>query len=245
MYIIKLGGFIAAAVIIALLYLPVLSVLLPWHRRLGPLMLQYASRICLMILGVRIVHADAIQSLKLKNKGVILLANHSNLLDIFILSALYRSVFVSKIEVKYYPLFGQIAWMVGTIFLKRDSARDRSRIIKTIANNSENRIIAIFPQGTTSMSSDPNPFKRGIFRTTEINHDIVLLPVTIHYREEAEIFWGDGSLFENLRNICTRKIHVKVLLHKEITIKDYSGKTIPEICNIAQEAVLSPLKLDF
>ena len=80
-----------------------------------------------------------------------------------------------------------------------------------------------------------------------MDHDIILLPVTIHYKEDAEIAWtSEKILINNLISICGQKrIHVKVIVHEQISIDDYSDKTIDEICAIAQKKVLTKLKLDY
>ena len=131
---------------------------------------------------------------------------------------------------------------MGTIFLRRGSVKERHRLIRTIADKANGRIVSIFPQGTTSSFSDPLPFKRGIFKSVEFNKNTVLVPVTLHYREEDSIIWTDDqSLIKNIWEICRLNgIHVKIRIHKEITIEDYQNNSISEICRIAQERVLSP-----
>lgn len=242
MYRIKITIFTIVIIIFALAYLPVLILLIPWQRQAGPLLLQFASKIFLKIFRVKILHADKIASPNnLKKTGIILISNHVSLLDIFLLSALYRTVYLSKIEVKHYPLLGQIASLMGIVFLRRDSEEDRHNVIRTIADKAGGRIITVFPQGTTSSLSEPLPFRCGIFKTIELNREIVMLPLTIHYVQDKEIAWTRGQiLINNMKNVCSRKsIQVSVKLHRQITIADYEGKTISEICAMVQDMVLN------
>ena len=240
MYIIKLIFFIFIIIIFAFIFFPVLLIFYPWRRIIGPRLLQIASRIFLSIFRVKIEHAGRIDPSLINKKGFIIISNHVNLVDIFLLSALYGTVFVSKIEVMYYPLFGQIGSLMGMIFLKRDSPIDRHAIIRTVADKCTDRIIVIFPQGTTSSLRDPLPFKCGIFKAVEINRDMILLPVTIIYKEDNDIAWTRGQLlFDNLKKICMqRQIHANVKFHKEISINDYNDKTISEVCRMAEERIL-------
>jgi hypothetical protein len=70
------------------------------------------------------------------------------------------------------------------------------------------------------------------------------LPVTLHYKEDAEIAWNKPqSLKENAIRICAQKgIHVKVLIHNPVTINDYREKTSAQICKIVELTVLGPLQ---
>jgi 1-acyl-sn-glycerol-3-phosphate acyltransferase len=161
-----------------------------------------------------------------------------------VLSAGFGTVFVSKGEVKYYPIIGQIAWLAGILFLDRSSSRERRRILKTIACNYSNRVLTVFPQGTTGSVTDRLPFNRGIFKVAELNSDIVLLPVTLRYEEDKEIAWSrPQSLKENsARVFAQRKIRVTVTVHDPVTADDYRGKTTDQICRMVEETVLGPLK---
>lgn len=247
MYIFKLTLFSIFTLICASTLFIFLIILYPWHTTIGPSILQYYCLICLRIFRVTIEQADTINISDMKNKGIILIPNHVSSLDIFLMAALYKTVYVSKIEVKHYPVIGQLAWLIGIIFLQRDSAADRHRVLQEIIKNSKGRVITIFAQGTTGSIADHLPFKCGVFKTVEIDHGIILLPVTIHYKEDKEIAWTSGQiLINNLVSMCTQKrIHVKVTIHEQISIDDYGDKTISEICAMAQDKVLAKLKIDY
>ncbi len=243
MYIIKLTIFTILITIIALIYIVLLTLMYPWRKTLGPVLLQFASKWILIYFGVKIDYADKIDLSALKNNGVVLVSNHVTMLDIFLLSAIYKTVFVSKVELKYYPIFGQVGSLIGIIFLRRSSNDQRSKLIRTIAYESVGRVVTIFPQGTTSSFADPLPFKCGIFKALEINKDVVIYPVTIHYLEEKKIAWLKNQLLlENIKMICIQnKIHVRVKVHSPVTANDLHDKTITEICGNTQEKVLSKL----
>ncbi len=238
----KILIFISITVILALLCLPFLLFLFPWRTIIGPWILQLYSLISLKIFRVHIDRADKIDFSEIKNKGFILTANHVSYLDIFLLSALYRTVFLSKIEIARYPVIGQIAWIIGIIFVDRNSHSDRRKVLLKIARKTQGRILTVFPQGTTGSIKDSYPFKRGIFKTIQLNHKIIIIPVTIHYKEERKIAWGKESLYENVRKVCSQPaIHVKITAHNRIAIKDYHGKTVPQISGSVQRRVLSEL----
>jgi 1-acyl-sn-glycerol-3-phosphate acyltransferase len=241
---IKLAIFILFTFTLAFLCVPALLLFFPWRKIIGPRILQFYSIVCLKIFRVIVEQADEINFSEIKSKGFILIPNHVSFLDIFLLSALYRTIYLSKIEVAYYPIVGQIAWLlIGIIFVDRSSHSNRRKVLLKIAKQTQGRVLTVFPQGTTGSIKDSLPFKRGIFKTVQLNHKIVLIPLTIHYKEEKKITWGKESLFNNVRIVCAYKhIHVKITVHERFTIKDYHGKTIPQISSSIQRRVLSELQ---
>lgn len=243
----KLITFITFTVIAVLLLFIIVAVCFPWRRKMGPALLQLYGRISLLIFRVRVDFADKIPVAASKDKGILLIANHTSALDIFLMAALYRTVFLSKEEVRHYPLIGPAAALVGTIFIRRESPFESQKAIRKIARHSSGRIITIFPQGTTGAIEDRLPFKRGAFKTVELNHGTILLPVTIRYKEDREIAWRKSqSLMDNLKAVSAQKsISVKVTIHQPMSIADYTDKTVDEVCFAAQEKVFSLLCADY
>jgi 1-acyl-sn-glycerol-3-phosphate acyltransferase len=164
-----------------------------------------------------------------------------------VLSALFGSVFVSKAEVRHYPVIGQIAWLMGVIFLRRDSSSERLRVLNRIAEICSNQILAVFPQGTTGGTRERLPFNRGIFKVVELNPGVSLLPVTLHYKDDAEIAWNKPqSLMTNAKKICAKKrIDVRVIIHEPFTADHFREKTAAQICQTVQDMVLDPLNEKF
>lgn len=243
MHILKLITFLLFTFIAALAALPLLITLSPVRSHFGPFVLQIYSKISLYIFNVNFEPYGNNNIHDKKTNKVILIPNHVSFLDIFILSAIFRTNFVSKVEIKYYPIIGQVAWLIGIIFLERSLPEKRHKLIQILANKAKYKVIVNFPQGTTAEISEHLQFKRGIFKTVEINSDIILVPVTIHYKEESLIAWKrNQSLMKNTIAVCRQKnIHVRIKIHERITIKDYKDRTIPEICDATQEKVLKEL----
>jgi 1-acyl-sn-glycerol-3-phosphate acyltransferase len=240
---IKITIFILFTFSLALLCLPFLLILFPWRTIIGPWILQFYSTVNLKIFRVIIEQKDKINFSDIKSKGYILISNHVSFLDIFLLSALYRTVYLSKIEIAHYPVIGQVAWLIGIMFVNRSSSANRQKVMLKIAKETQGRILTVFPQGTTGSIKNSLPFRRGIFKTVQLNHKIILVPLTIHYKEDKKIAWGKESLLDNVRTVCAHKnIHVKIMVHDSITIKNYQGNTIPQISSTIQRKVLSALQ---
>lgn len=239
----KLISFLALT-LTAVIVLWILAVpCFPWRDKIGPALLQLYARVCLMIYRVRIDASDELPVRLSPDRGIILIANHVSALDIFLMAALYKTVFLSKEEVRRYPVIGWAAAMLGTIFVRRGSPRESQKVIREVARLSTGRVITIFPQGTTGSTKDALPFKRGAFKAVELNHGTLLLPVTIRYRADDDIVWQKNqNLLENLQAVARQEsVAVKVKIHRPISIIDYAGKTVEDVCRIAQERVFSAL----
>lgn len=242
----KTALFLSITVLLAPFYVLILVVFFRWRRYIGPKLVQFYSRICLSIFRVKIERGPNSQIVE-KSKGILIISNHVSFLDIFVLSALFGSLFVSKAEVKYYPIIGQVASLAGVIFFDRSSSRERLRVLNSIVNGCSSRIFTIFPQGTTCGIQQQLSFNRGIFKAVELNPDISLLPLTLHYKEDREIAWNKPqSLKENAVRVCSqRRIHVRVTLHDPVTINDYRGKATSQICKTVEQTVLGSLQNDY
>lgn len=233
-------------VILAPFYFLILLIFYKWRQSIGPRIVQFYSRICLSVFRVRI-ELKNYKTFKKGDKGTLIISNHSGFLDIFVLSALFGSVFLSKSEVKYYPIIGQIAWLMGVIFLNRNSSIQRLRLLNIIADSCSNKVLVVFPQGTTSRISERLRFSRGIFKVVELNPDISLLPVTLRYKNDEEIAWNKPQSFrENaIRVGAQKRIDLKVIIHDPVTIEDYRGKTTAQICKMIEQTVLEPLQKEY
>jgi len=107
------------------------------------------SRRLLGVLGIELeARGEAIAP------GCMLVANHISWVDIFVINALVPAAFVSKAEVRAWPLIGWLAAKNDTIFLRRGS-RGHARIInaETAALLDAGCNVAIFPEGTTTDGS--------------------------------------------------------------------------------------------
>jgi 1-acyl-sn-glycerol-3-phosphate acyltransferase len=243
----KSALFFVVTVSLAPFYFSILLIFYPWRQIIGSKLVQFYSKICLAIFRVHIDRVKRYRTFKKRKNGFLIISNHASFLDIFVLSALFGPVFLSKSEVKYYPIIGQIAWLMGGIFFERGSSQERLRVLKTIANVYSERIVAVFPQGTTGHISERLPFHRGIFKVIELNPDITLLPITLYYKDDVEIAWHKPQSFkENAKRVSRQKrIPVKVIIHDPLTIDDCRGKSAAEICKMVEKSVLEPLQEDY
>jgi 1-acyl-sn-glycerol-3-phosphate acyltransferase len=143
--------------------------IMAWARRL------------LRVLGVR-VKLDAAPSLP---GGALLVCNHVSWLDIYLIHATQRVHFVSKSEVRAWPVAGWLAHKTGTLFLERGRRADTARV------NAEMRAlmqagawVAVFPEGTTSDGRGLRRFLPSLLQPA-VELQCPILPAALRYRTLA------------------------------------------------------------
>lgn len=97
-------------------------------------------------------------------------SNHTSWLDIPIMMTKFNPGFISRIEVKSYPLVGFVATCIGSIFVDRNDKLHRGSVLSQVTEK-QKRIykgedlskLHIFPEGTTSNTTGIITFKQGAF----------------------------------------------------------------------------------
>jgi len=112
-------------------------------------------------------------------------SNHVSWLDVFAIGAIFPSWFVSKSEIRAWPVFGLLAAANGTLFLRRRSPRAAYRMNAEIrARLGAGQSVVIFPEGTTTDGSRVLPFYPALFQpAVEGGHRV--LPMAVCYRDAA------------------------------------------------------------
>jgi len=92
-----------------------------------------------------------------------LVSNHLSYVDIMIYFNTLKTTFVSKAEVKNWPIIGFMAKTLGIIFIDRRRKSDVARVNRSVADQiTEYKGVVLFPEGTTSSGESLLPFKPSI-----------------------------------------------------------------------------------
>ena len=178
--------------------------LLGARRRLQ--MRQRWSRALLGILGIEVQTTGCAIA-----PGTMLVANHVSWVDIFAINALAPSAFISKHEVRAWPVIGWLAAKNETVFLRRGS-RGHAKIVNAeiAALLSAGRNVAVFPEGTTTDGSHVLHFHAALLQPAiEAGHPLQTLALTYHTDDgrpsRAPAYDGDLSLGDCLNNILAHR----------------------------------------
>lgn len=136
---------------------------------------------------------------------LLIVANHISWLDILVMNAAAPAHFVSKADVKHWPMLGLLIAGAGTLFIERESRRDAMRVVHHMAEHLQTGdILAVFPEGTTSDGTALLPFHANLFQAAIAVHAPVL-PVALMYRDaatgqrsEAPVYIGDTTLLASV-----------------------------------------------
>lgn len=116
---------------------------------------------------------------------ILLLANHISWLDILVLHAARHCRFVSKSDVKNWPLVGTLATAAGTLYIERSSRRDALRMVHLMeAALRGHDVLAVFPEGTTGDGHTLLPFHANLLQAAVIA-DAPVQPVGLRFVDRA------------------------------------------------------------
>jgi len=171
-------------------------------------LVQWWSRKTLAILGIALQHEGAAPS----PAGHLLVANHVSWLDIAAVHAvLPQARFVSKSDVRHWPLVGALVEGVGTLFIERASKRDAMRVVhQAAAALQAGDCVAVFPEGTTGAGPELLPFHANLLQAA-VATDAPLLPVVLRWHEPGERFStaarfiGETTLVQSLWAIASAR----------------------------------------
>jgi 1-acyl-sn-glycerol-3-phosphate acyltransferase len=145
---------------------------------------------------------------------MLLVANHISWLDIVALHAACHCRFVSKADVKRWPLIGALATGGGTLYVQRESRRDAMRVVSHMTQAlRDGHILAVFPEGTTGDGNSVLPFHAGLIQAA-IAADAPVQAVALQFvqgqsRRPTHVvsYMGDESLWRSIwRTLCAREL---------------------------------------
>jgi len=112
-------------------------------------------------------------------------ANHVSWLDVLAIGAMFPCWFVSKSEIRAWPLAGPLAAANETLFLKRRSPRAAYRMNAEIRVRLGSRqSVVVFPEGTTTEGTRVLPFYPALFQPA-VDGGHRVLPMAVCYRDRA------------------------------------------------------------
>jgi 1-acyl-sn-glycerol-3-phosphate acyltransferase len=141
---------------------------------------------------------------------LLLVANHISWLDILVMHAARHCRFVSKADVKHWPLIGPLATAAGTLYIERESRRDALRVVHHMAERLQaGDVLAVFPEGTTSDGVHLLPFHANLIQAA-ISADAPVLPLALRFAESrsgetslAPCYIGDDTLLGSIWRTLT------------------------------------------
>ena len=233
--------------------LPIQAFLRIFKKPLSTIIPMIYHRLVLKLLSIKIIIKG-----DLGEDGSLIVSNHASWIDIFIISSVIKTSFVSKSEVSKWPLVSWLAKLQGTIFINRNNPKELTKTASEIHDRiSKKQNVVLFPEGTSSDGNRVLPFKSSIFILSELTDrsKLNIQPISIAYTkyngltmgriERTLIAWyGDMDLLTHLyKLIRSGSFEVEVTFHNRIDIPEKkSRKEIARDCEfIVREGFLKSL----
>lgn len=175
---------------------------------------QWLQRTCQRL--IRCLRVDAEFSGQAPQHGL-LVCNHLSYLDIIVLGARQPMAFVSKKEVRNWPLIGWLTECAGTVYIDREQRSDVARASAALTGKvGQGAVICLFPEGTSSDGFDVLPFRPSLLQPA-VDRGWTLTPAHLRYElsdgsvEEEVCYWGNMTFGPHLLNLLgKREIRARV-----------------------------------
>ena len=191
-------------------------------------------RILLKILGIKVKVIGKKTSLR----PLILAGNHTSYIDIIILGSIMPICFIAKQEIKSWFLFGFLAKMQNTIFIKRKNFKTLENIKNINKGLDFESAVVLFPEGTTNSGKKILNFKSSFFNLFESNNTLGLQNFSLCYthvnsmpidnRTRPQVSWyGDMNIVTHLLNFLKlSSVNATVVLHPIMQLKEQNREAL-------------------
>ncbi|MCC6166123.1 MAG: 1-acyl-sn-glycerol-3-phosphate acyltransferase [Caldilineaceae bacterium] len=144
------------------------------------------------LLGVRVRCAGSAQ---FRHPRLLVLPNHSSLLDGLVLLAVTPVRFLAAAEVARYPVIGRLARAIDTVFVARTDQASRQQARTAVAaalQATPYPPLVIFPEGRLGPGDRLFPFRHGAFAVAA-EQGIGFVPCALRYCPRAVAVWRGGE----------------------------------------------------
>ncbi|MBO4582732.1 MAG: 1-acyl-sn-glycerol-3-phosphate acyltransferase [Alphaproteobacteria bacterium] len=240
--------------IMVLLQLPILFVL-PARKKITVKYMSVFMRIFLWIANVKIVKHGTMSN----RRPLLVAGNHISVFEIATFPVMFGGSFISKNDVRNWPLVGWIANKFGVVFIDRRPSH-AIEVLKQVQDEiaTIDWPLYVFPEGTTTNGAYVKEFKSPLFNVAE-GTDLTVQPVVIQYCYNDGTPISDADLaehyayFDNAKQTegprCSRErsafgqiFHIMVLGGFRVHVymlppPPIGGKTRKEIAEIMHEII--------
>jgi len=156
----------------------------------------------------------------------VLISNHLSYLDIVVFASIHPCVFVSKAEIRLWPLLGWMTTMAGTVYVVRgrgESARQAGEGMRVAAQ--DGLPVVLFPEGTTSNGDTVLKFHSGLL-SEALRAGLPVTAASVRYslteenggRRASDVvaYWGECAMLPHVfRFLSLRGVRAEVRMAKE------------------------------
>ncbi len=203
-------------------------------------LIQWWAAKFLRLLGVRLVQQGTPQP-----GAKLLVANHISWLDILAIDAVAPARFVSKSEVRHWPVLGWLVTASGTLYIERARPRDALRVVHQMAAALQaGDTLAIFPEGTTGDGHALLPFHANLLQGA-IATATPVQPIGLRFFDPAHAvspvvsYLDDTTLLQSVWSVvCAEGLGVRVQLLPALAVAQADRRQLAERLRVEIETSL-------
>lgn len=174
---------------------------------------------------------------QLERGGYVVIANHVSYVDGIVLGSIFPIVFVSKREVKKWPIVGQWNVLCGTIFINRQRKNEVGAMVREMTRKLRQEAnVLLFPEGTSTNGEKMLPFQT-VPLAAPLRSRSIIVPVNLAYKTIDEqpvtaanrdfVYWyGDMDFVTHFWNLLGRRgVEVLVTVQPRIECFRYADNS--------------------
>ena len=177
---------------------------------------------------------------------MLIVANHISWLDIPVLGSLMPVSFVSKQEVRHWPLIGWLAARSETLFIRRGSGQLEDLKRQMLEMIRRGNHVVLFPEGTTSNGESVRTFFPRLFGIA-LESGSPLQPVALRYLQQGALSRSAPYIDEDrllphfLRVLRQDRIEVEIIFSAPLNDPNLDRKAL---ARESRQRILAALQLD-
>jgi 1-acyl-sn-glycerol-3-phosphate acyltransferase len=154
----------------------------------------------------------------LPGRPLLWVGNHVSWTDIALLGSLQPLSFLSKADVRGWPLLGWLAQQAGTLFIRRGAGDSELTRRQMTLRLRQGMPLLMFPEGTTTDGRGLRTFHGRLLASAQ-DAGVAVQPVAIRYLRDGHAdplapFIGDDDLLSHLRRLLAAdvaEVHIHLL----------------------------------
>jgi 1-acyl-sn-glycerol-3-phosphate acyltransferase len=174
---------------------------------------------------------------QMERGGYVIIANHVSYVDGIVLGSIFPILFVSKREVKRWPIVGQWNILCGTIFINRQRKEEVGSLVDEMTRKLKQETnILLFPEGTSTNGEKLLPFQT-VPLAAPLRSRSIIVPATVAYKNIDDapvtaanrdlIYWyGDMDFVSHFwKLLALRSVEVLVTIQPNIECFHYEDSS--------------------
>jgi lyso-ornithine lipid O-acyltransferase len=174
---------------------------------------------------------------QMERGGYVIIANHVSYVDGIVLGSIFPILFVSKREVKRWPIVGQWNILCGTVFINRQRKEEVGSLVDEMTRKLKQETnILLFPEGTSTNGEKLLPFQT-VPLAAPLRSRSIIVPATVAYKNIDDapvtaanrdlIYWyGDMDFVSHFwKLLALRSVEVLVTIQPNIECFRYEDSS--------------------